>query len=192
MIPRILHFVWLSDGAPMPEGYKIFFDRAVALHPGWEVKLWGYSNIHEIGLTREDLCCTSRAGDANVVRLYALNKFGGVYLDLDIEVYKSFEPLLDCESFAARQADKWFCNAVMGAVPNSRWIEWQIRNWKQWSGWGAEFGPYLSTQADRSGFTEYPTEYFYPWRYESQPHEKVPHANSYCAHHWACSWGTKQ
>lgn len=192
MIPRILHFVWVSDGDPVPPHYAELFNQAVSFHPDWGVRVWGYDNVCELGLTREDLCCPTRCGDCNIVRLYALNVMGGVYLDYDVRVLKPLDDLLNCEAFAARQADKWFGSAVLGSVPHSRYISWQVANYKRWVNYGAEWSPYLATQAPRDGLTEYPMEYFYPWSYDAEPEGRVPHDSSYTEHLWAFNWGTKQ
>ncbi|MDR3172215.1 MAG: glycosyl transferase [Treponema sp.] len=102
MIPKIIHYCWLS-GDPIPEDYQRCMDT-------WREKLFGYE-IVLWDTNRFDIACTLwtkqafetqlYACAADYIRLYAIYTHGGFYLDMDIEVIKSFDPLLDTDILLA-------------------------------------------------------------------------------------------
>lgn len=156
--------------------------------------------MKELGLDFEPLIfeCQNFASLSNIVRLHALDKMGGVYLDTDIEVLKPFDSLLHLDAFCALQDKIAFekdngriCNAVMAASAGHPWIKWQIQNQDALKTNDAAFGVYIASAAPREGLTILPTEFFYPFLWSAIAHERRPHADSYAAHHWSGSWSKK-
>lgn len=49
------------------------------------------------------------------MRLYALYNYGGIYLDTDVQILKSFDDLLKNEVFFGFESKDYLCTAVMGA-----------------------------------------------------------------------------
>ena len=70
---------------------------------------------------------TRPAHAADVVRLQKLIESGGIYLDLDMFIHRSFDRLLDFSAVLGREADAKLCNAVILAEPNApflrRWLD---------------------------------------------------------------------
>lgn len=62
------------------------------------------------------------AHKADVIRLEALLKHGGIYLDLDVVCIRSFAPLLKHPSVMGRERDGGLCNAVILAQKNSEFV----------------------------------------------------------------------
>lgn len=58
--------------------------------------------------------CESGAQMADLIRLEELYHRGGVYLDSDVEVYKSFDSLLGLRGFAGYDCVDYVPNAIMG------------------------------------------------------------------------------
>lgn len=95
MIPRIVHWCWLSN-EPIPDKFKVYMS-------GWKQKLLNYEFIHW-DLKRfplEKSIWVKQASEnkkyafaADYIRLYALYKYGGFYLDMDVEIKKPFDDLL--------------------------------------------------------------------------------------------------
>ena len=96
MIPKIIHYCWLSDD-PIPADMSRYMDS-------WKSKLKDYQFI-KWDLKRfpkESSIWVSEAFDskkyafaADYIRLYAVYHYGGIYLDMDVEVLRAFDKLLD-------------------------------------------------------------------------------------------------
>src|SRR3954452_9252859 len=88
LIPRIIHRVWLGDGA-MPPEYEAFGETWAQHHPGWEMRLWRSSDLPP--LRNQDLFdrATSFAQQSDIARYELLLRHGGVYVDTDFECLRS-------------------------------------------------------------------------------------------------------
>jgi hypothetical protein len=115
-IPRILHRTVPEHTTAEVEGWWEAFG---ALHPDWELL------THRDPLDPKEwpltghlfATCETGAQLADLVRLEALYRFGGIYIDSDCEPYRSLEPLLPLHAFAAWEDRNVIPNAVMGAEP---------------------------------------------------------------------------
>lgn len=128
MIPKIIHYCRF--------GKKVKDKLSVDCIKTWKKNLkaydfveWNESNfdvtanvyvkaMYEAGLY---------AFVADYARFYVLNTKGGIYLDTDVEVYKSFDPFLDCKAFtsfegAHTEARPMLEMAVMGSEPHGKWV----------------------------------------------------------------------
>jgi len=94
--------------------------------PDWEYKLWNEDNfdVYCNDYCREAYEARKFAFVSDYVRLWALEREGGLYMDVDFEVFKSFEPLLVHSAFAGFEGSKR--NPVMMGVcasqPHGEWI----------------------------------------------------------------------
>lgn len=104
MIPRTIHYCWLS-GDPMPATLTKLMDSWRTHCPDWELRLWDMEAIKEIdnGFMREAIECRKWAFAADYIRVYALERYGGVYLDTDVELLGPLDPYLDNRAFMARE-----------------------------------------------------------------------------------------
>ena len=187
MIPKIIHLFWAGA---FPKEMLPWHDSIAGHHPDWEINLWTPDTIEVLGLDCNALKfdCVNWAGVSNIVRLHAVNKFGGVWLDSDCEVLKPLDPLLERNAFAARQDGDRICNAVFGAVAEHHCLKWQIAREQQLRSEDAAQGVYLMSEAPRDGVTILPMEYFYPFSYNAKPEDRKAHPDSFLIHHWKGSW----
>ena len=104
MIPKIIHYTWFS-GDPFPQLIQDCIDSWHRYMPEYEYILWDSEKIKEIHSQWLDECITQRkwAFAADLVRMYAVYQYGGIYLDTDCKVYKSFDPLLNEHSFIGKE-----------------------------------------------------------------------------------------
>lgn len=63
--------------------------------------------------------CEKGAFKADLIRLEVLYKYGGIYLDSDVELYKSIDNLLDTDLFVCREDDKYIVNTIIGSSFNN-------------------------------------------------------------------------
>ena len=98
--------------------------------PEYEYKLWNENNfdVNSTPYTAEAYQAKKYAFVSDVVRLKALSKFGGIYFDVDFEVFRSFDPLLVYRAFAGFEGSKH--NPVMMGVIASeaggQWVSEQL------------------------------------------------------------------
>ena len=95
MIPKIIHYCWLS-GDEFPPLFKKCIQSWKKNLPGWEFRLWDKTCLEEINepWVHEAYEAKVYSHASDYIRLYAVYKFGGFYLDCDVEVLKDFSPLL--------------------------------------------------------------------------------------------------
>lgn len=96
MIPKIIHYCWLSDDAMPAESIK-FINSWRRLLPDYEFILWNRErfDINSVLWVKEAYDKKKYAFAADYIRLYAVYNYGGFYLDTDIEIKKSFDKLLE-------------------------------------------------------------------------------------------------
>lgn len=133
MIPRIIHYTWFST-EPMPDLVVKCLASWHRFMPDWQYELWNYDRISSIqnDWLKECLEAKKWAFAADFVRMYAVTHFGGIYLDTDVEVYQSLEPLLSHSSFIGREwyvhtngnvTSHYLSSHCFGAEPHHPYIE---------------------------------------------------------------------
>lgn len=104
MIPKIIHYCWLS-GDPFPESIQRCIDSWKKYLPDYELMLWDYKRFPR-GKSKwvdEAFDMHKYAFAADFIRLYALKEYGGIYLDSDVEVLKPFDELLHLPYFIGQE-----------------------------------------------------------------------------------------
>lgn len=114
MIPKIIHYTWFS-GEPFPEKIQKCIDSWHQYMPEYEYVLWDAERLKEIDSPWLRECLEKRkwAYAADLVRMYAVYKYGGIYLDTDCLVYKSFDPLLKESCFIGKENSFHFEGGLM-------------------------------------------------------------------------------
>lgn len=99
--------------------------------PEYEYKLWNEDlfDVYSSPYTKEAYEAHKYAFVSDVVRLYALKEEGGLYFDVDFEVYKSFDDLLGYHAFAGFEGSKHnpVMMGVLGSEPDGEWVNEQLR-----------------------------------------------------------------
>ena len=96
MIPKIIHYCWLSNDE-IPEKMQKCMESWKKNLPDYQMIKWDLErfDISSNDWCREAFSKKKYAFACDYIRLYAVQKYGGIYLDMDIEVLKSFDDLLD-------------------------------------------------------------------------------------------------
>ena len=128
MIPKIIHYCWFG-GNPLPE----LEQRCLAswhLHmPDWEYKWWNEETFDIAAAplyVRQAYEARKYAFVSDYVRLWALEKFGGLYMDVDFMVYRPFDELMDKYSaFAGYEGSKRnpVMQGVLASEPHGAWVK---------------------------------------------------------------------
>lgn len=105
MIPKIIHFCWLSDD-PYPEKIQDCMKSWKEIMPDYEIKHWNTNNFdidNSIPYVKEAFANRKWAFVADYIRMYALYTEGGIYLDSDVKVLKRFDDFLNHGFFSSME-----------------------------------------------------------------------------------------
>ncbi|KRE97071.1 glycosyl transferase [Paenibacillus sp. Soil766] len=123
-IPKIIHYCWFGHNEK-PDIVK----RCIQ---SWHNHLKDYQFI-EWNENNFDISCNVYVKEAYEVgkfafvsdyaRVFALHHFGGIYLDTDVEVFKSFDDLLHHDSFWGFEQENFIATSTIGAAKGNKLIQ---------------------------------------------------------------------
>lgn len=118
MIPKIIHYCWFGKG-PHSELMERCISSWKKYCPDYEIVEWNESNfdVNYNDFTREAFEAKKYAFVSDVARLVALLKYGGIYLDTDMEVLCPIDDVLQYDGVVGFHdfADN-VGTAIMGCV----------------------------------------------------------------------------
>lgn len=92
LIPQIIHQVWFNP--PVPPQYTHYLNECKKLHPNWEFKVWDSESIKELGIDWNVFDqIRGYPARADVVRMAAMYKYGGIYRDMDTKCLRPLDEL---------------------------------------------------------------------------------------------------
>jgi hypothetical protein len=192
VIPRILHRVVPTVVPPTFEAYWVRFRE---LHPGWELRTWADPlDPDEFESGRLFSECVSGAQLAGLVRLEIVHRYGGVYVDMDVEPLRSLEPLLGYECFIGTEDGRVLTDAVIGAVPGHPGIRACLDRamaMPMTAGpWATGPGVVTAVLSQRSDVEVLPPRVFYPysWTEPWRVGEDFAAQGAVAVHRWNASW----
>lgn len=190
-IPKIIHQIWLGPNLPPPY-FAEFQAKLKALHPGWEYHLWSEAELEELKLDNWDIVERSPnwAEKSDVIRCDLLDRFGGVYMDVDMDVMHNLDELHEKYHFYAGMEHPhkiattnnrvWVGISIMASCPGHP----IMKNWKRRirNGWDEvdlkysspvervinhtyfNFTHAVMQEIDQPGYIDmiFPATYFYP------------------------------
>lgn len=115
MIPKIIHFIWFG-GNPFPEKVQYCIESWKKYLPDYQFMLWNEEafDVTTLPFTEQAYMHKKWAFVSDYVRVYALYKYGGWYLDTDIEIVR---PLMSLEQYrlVLGTDEEGFLTALMGS-----------------------------------------------------------------------------
>ncbi len=191
-IPKIIHYVWVGGKPLTPLAVRCIASWKKYL-PDYEFKLWNESNSPMTHHYVQKMYTEKKwAFVADYIRFWALEKEGGIYLDVDTEVLKSFDNLLVHDAFFGQTKDGVTAAGVIGAVAHHQVIKDILAvydNDHEYSLLRTSPRTITNVLAVRSypDVTVYDYHYFNPCDDgEMRTTEKL--ALAYTDNHWAESW----
>jgi hypothetical protein len=124
MIPRIIHYCWFGHG-PKPT----FVERCISSWrkhlPDYQIIEWNKKNFdcNYCRYSSEAYQMGKFAFVSDVARGYVLCNHGGIYLDTDVEVLRSFDHLLVHRSFWGFEAGNYIATSTIGAEKGNELIK---------------------------------------------------------------------
>lgn len=207
MIPKVIHYCWFGR-SEMPQSAKDCIASWHELMPDWEYKLWNEENfdVNQNSYTKEAYEAGKFAFVSDYVRLWSLERYGGLYLDTDVKVFKRFDDLMNNSAFAGFEGSKHLpmCTCVMASKAHGTWVSEMLRCYDD-RHFRKEDGTYdmttnvqyLTARMQECGFVQdgseqdfmdlhiFPVEYFCP---RQTTGEYLCTGNTYCDHIGLGSW----
>ena len=112
------------SGDPFPSDIQKCIDSWKRILPDYEIWLWDTKRFDlstSVWVT-EAYDKKKYAFCADYIRMYALFNYGGVYLDSDVEVLRSFNDLLTLPYFIGYESKQYFEAAIIGAEKGNPFI----------------------------------------------------------------------
>jgi hypothetical protein len=209
-VPAKLHYIWIG-GKPLPEEFQANLATWRRHNPGFEICAWNEANLDwSPRYMRAAYTFGYWSRVTNLARLQILKQHGGIYLDADVEMLRSLEPLRGNACFVgfqdARPNAAWVNGAVFGAVPGHWFVDACIaRLLRCFTGvemMDGRHGPGNVTETlvenGLAGYAEhgamvrdvriYPRAAFYPYHWTEAFDRAAITRETYLVHHWAASW----
>lgn len=122
---KIIHQIWVGP-LNMPVQERYFVRDVKQMNPSWKHILWTNENLPELpdnikvmyDLFGKD---KSYAFQADLLRLFIVKEYGGLYLDVDFKPLNSFDDLQDFDEIFC-QWNKLILNGVFGASKNNKYL----------------------------------------------------------------------
>jgi eps7I len=209
MIPKVIHYCWFG-GKPLPKIAVRCIESWKKMMPDCEIKEWNENNydVHKIPYMHQAYEYKKYAFVADYARFDIINQYGGIYLDIDVEIIKPFNELLESnESFSGFENEKGQVNTglILASEANNILLEEILNYYKRMSFLDEANNLNLTTVVlhfteilKRHGLvsenklqhldhiTIYPTEYFNPM--ETGTFQVRITENTRTIHHFNGSW----
>ncbi|MDM8234661.1 glycosyltransferase [Phocaeicola barnesiae] len=216
MIPKIIHFCWLSDD-PIPDNLKNYMNTWKKYLPEYQIIHWDFNRFDKNSSLWVQQAFDNKkyAFAADYIRLFALYEYGGIYLDMDVEVLKTFNSFLELNTMICWQnSSPGLEAAIVGTAPKQAWVRkcleyYQNRPFIKENG---EFDTLvlpeiiesclkrnnfklknctnideaLNIEKGENLIPVFPYTFFSPKSYATNKIEKTN--DSVCIHHFAASW----
>lgn len=209
MIPKTIHYFWFGRGEK-PDKIKYCIDTWHKMMPDYEIKEWNEDN-YDVRKHRY----TSEAYDAKVwsfITDYArhdiIYRNGGIYLDTDVELIKSLDPIVKLgKPFGGIDSMGWFTSGLgMGGPAGARIFKLLMGDYVCSSVFRKDGSVRYNINCQHEinvmtklglrrwckeiceigGMVLYPQEYFCPLDFATDKLEITP--NTYSIHHYTCTW----
>jgi hypothetical protein len=106
VIPKILHYCWFGGGE-IPPKHRVWMKSWKKYCPDWEIRRWDESNydVYQNAYIGRAYRAGKWAFVSDFARLDVVERYGGVYLDTDVELVRPFTDFLYQEGFAGYESD---------------------------------------------------------------------------------------
>lgn len=211
MIPKVIHYCWFGK-KEKPFVVKKCIESWKKYCPDYQIIEWNEDNydINSNLYCKQAYEAKKWAFAADYARLWIIYTYGGIYLDTDVEMVKSWDPLLKHECFFGRQPGFQVNTGVgFGAVKGHALVKRMLDDYSDIS-FMKENGemdlwtcPHRNSQwlfnnglrkddsyQEIAGAAIYPIEYFSPKDAWSRKTKKT--SNTYSIHHCDGTWNPKE
>lgn len=206
-IPKIIHYCWFGNKKKPNKVVKCINSWKTILKD-YQLIEWNENNfdIHQNKYVEKAYSKKKYAFVSDVARLQALKKYGGIYLDTDVEVLKSFDVFLDKKFILGFEEKNFVATSFIASVKNHFLINEFIFLYENESFYNDDDSLNIKTNVvrltnllqekgllmnDKYQILEneieiFPKEYFSPYDYINCVYGITE--KTYCIHHFYVSW----
>lgn len=206
-IPKIIHYCWFGK-KEKPELIKKCIKSWKEILTDYEIIEWNEENfdLSMNNYVQEAYQVSKFAFVSDFVRIYSLYHYGGIYLDTDVEVFKSFDNLLHHDAFWGFEQENFIATSTIGAKKHHPFIKsfldtYQNLDFIHFDGSFNEMTnvSMITDILEKKGLNRegvyqeikgcgafFPQEYFSPYDYINCRTLKTE--NTYAMHHFYKSW----
>ena len=210
-IPKIIHQTWKTH--EIPHKFQKFVDSWKEYHPDWKYMLWtdednlAFMQLYYPWFMPIYQSYTKNIQRVDAIRYFLLHHFGGLYVDLDFECRRRFDPLFERHTFIVGQEpttharivykrESIICNALIASVPEHPiWqnVFHELQAQRMEKNVLYSTGPALLDRALRPYLQAYriyvaPPNMFYPKVAHYYQQHSVQQSDVWAVHYWANSW----
>lgn len=119
-IPHIIHWCWFGL-TEMSDQTKLCIESWKKHMPDWEIRCWKKDILEHAPKSIIDAFNDENFGFASDwVRAYVIHKYGGIYLDSDVLLYKSLEKMCNYQTWFVKTNHKIVSSEVFGSVKETQ------------------------------------------------------------------------
>ena len=117
-IPKVIHYCWFGDN-PIPKRYVDYIQEWSRICTDYKFVFWGMDNYDytKSKYTQKAYELKQWAFLSDYARLDIINTYGGIYLDIDVQLIKKLDIFLDYHSFFGMEKNldrKLYVNTGLG------------------------------------------------------------------------------
>jgi len=203
MIPKKIHYCWFGHGEK-PKLAKRCINSWKKYCPDYEIVEWNETNIDIHANSYMEMCYKNKqyAYLTDYLRLVIVEKYGGIYMDTDVELIHSLDDLLTNEAYIGFETECYVNTGMgFGSVAHGKMVQLMLEEYTPFldGNHGIVGCPILNTKAllklglEQNGSlqvlqncTIYPKEWFNPYDDPRGILEKTE--NTVSIHWFAKSW----
>lgn len=205
-IPGVIHYCWFGGGE-IPARYQAYMETWKACCPGYTIRRWDETNydVTKNRYMRQAYDRKMWAFVSDYARIDVVHRYGGIYLDCDVELRKPLDVFLGEKLYCGFEDERHIALGLgFGAVAGHPYLKSLLEYYDGLAFIDDEGMPnltacpvYQTEVAESYGIlakncfqktdqiTAYPTEVFAPYSYGGTG--KITD-NSYSIHHFSASW----
>ena len=206
-IPKVIHYCWFG-GKPLPKLALKCIESWKKKLPDYEIKEWNETNF-DVNICKycsEAYAAKKWAFVSDFARVYVLYKYGGIYMDTDVEVIQTFEEsFLQNEAFSGFETQVSIPTGIMASVAGQNFFLELLNIYMSKKFIDIDGKADMTTNVQLiteigkkhgfvpnntfqvvNGFAFYPKTFFCPLSHDNS--ESCISENTYTIHHFAGSW----
>lgn len=126
MIPKIIHYVWVNSDRrkPLPTQVEAFLANVKQYCPSYQIMSWNEFNFPPThsNITNQAFNNKNYPLFTDFLKLWALYNYGGIFLDIDVQVLRPLDTLLHNKVFFGWKSNKVIGTSIIGSEKGNKYI----------------------------------------------------------------------